>query len=267
MFALSGTNLPSLRSYAAALKHYEGAPEQDSGWRGLQIYDRAGGKSASKRDTSKRIRKNGDGSLDLRYHYTDLVRWYPDNTVSFDFHGSASSQTFTSCFIPFSLRCIRRKDIMYIQQTDGLHLCAGSNLRLIFSEVKPNVWECTNTHAAQLFEGYTVDRKRMAAIQKKLREFTQWVWDVNRLTGNAPVHRFGDVTSAVMVLRNFMADDAPVTVEHFMTLRSAAEVFPSLQFFMRHAYVVGGAVKKETLPLGSLPKESPYEGLLSWRYV
>lgn len=266
MFGLSGTNLPSLRSYAAALKHYEGAPEQDGRWRGLQLY---GGnrKSASRRDSSKRIKKELDGTLSLRYHHADLVRWHPDNTVSFEFHDSASSQTFTSCFTPLGLHCVRRKGTMYIQQTDGLYLRDGDNSRLVFAQIRPNVWECTNTHTAALFEGYTVDRKRMAAIQKKLRGFTQWVSDVNRLTGTAHLHRFGDTAASLMVLQDIVNRDASVTVENFTTLRDISEMFPSLQFFMRHAYVLGRAVEKETLPLGSLPKENPYEGLLSWHYV
>lgn len=263
MFALSGTNLPSLRSYAAALKHYEGAPEQDCLWRGLQLYE-GHRRNSSKRDTSKRIRKESDGTLSLRYHHTDLVCWHPDNTVSFEFHGSQSSQTFASCFTPPGLDYIRRADAAFIHQTDGLYLCEGSNARLRFKEFKPGVWACVNPHAARLFEGYTIDRKRMAAIQKKLRPFLDWNAAVERLSPGSARWATTDHTACLISLRDYVM--GKVKESDFADLRFIA-TNQGMKPLLSHAYVLGRAVKKETLPLGSLPKASPYAGLMSWRYV
>lgn len=263
MFALTSTNLPRLRSYAAALKHYESAPEQDGLWRGLQLYD-GSRRSSSKRDTSKRIRKELDGTLSLRYHHTDLVCWHPDNTVSFEFHGSASSQTFASCFTPLGLHYIRRAGTVYIQQTDGLYLCEGSNARLRFKEFKPNVWACVNPHAARRFDGYTLDLKKAAAIRKKLKPFLDWSAAVERLSPGSVSWATTDHTACLISLQDYVMGE--IKEIDFTDLRFIA-TNQGMKPLLSHAYVLGRAVKKETLPLGSLPKASPYAGLMSWRYV
>lgn len=93
-FALNGTNLPSIRCYADALRIWETAKP----WRNQCAEYDFRPLSPSRKDYLK-IHKDGE-TIRLRYHYTDCVVYWPDNSVEIEAYSSQSTNTFVRSLAP-----------------------------------------------------------------------------------------------------------------------------------------------------------------------
>lgn len=93
-FAISTAGVPRLNSYSDALAAFEKASLKP--WKN-------GGEDLpfpQKRSRSYGIRQLTDGSIAFRFHSTDVVTWYPDNSCTLQPYMSQSTQAFANCLLP-----------------------------------------------------------------------------------------------------------------------------------------------------------------------
>lgn len=94
VYALNGMNLPDIRCYADALRIWDNAKP----WRG-QTADYDFRPLSPHRKDHLKIHKDGE-TIRLRYHYTDCVTYWPDNSVQIEAYSSQSTNTFVRNLSP-----------------------------------------------------------------------------------------------------------------------------------------------------------------------
>jgi hypothetical protein len=251
MFAISGRNLPDVRSYEDALKTWDEAHQHarfGTGWRGLK----------DKRDTNKIIRKEGD-KIFFRYHTTDLVTWLPDR-IWIKQYDSPSSCIFTNCFTPPSVWAVQKKGEMYVACNGGYY---QSSL-LAVEIVKDKFGWAVTPESVYQFPKYTLDKSKAAKIRKVLKPFRDYRDSVLRLRGGRHEAEYCDEYRLCVILRNLFASPQ-MTEEMQRDLLSEANAYDD-SLLLKNAYLTGGAVSV-THVAGELRPENPYAGRSGLHYI
>ena len=253
MFALTGKNLPTVRSYQDALGVFEGAWKgTHNDWRGIN--------TNNKRDSSKLVLKRSDGSVAFRYHHTELVTWHDNKTVSIDFHGSQSSATFISAFTPSGLDPHRSNDTLYMRTSGDKYWTNKGRQGVAFTFCEETRGWLPDMADVAMFHAFNIDLKKAAAVRKLFKPFLEWKKSMERLgTTFYPSDR--NLTTATLALKEWIRDGVPEGM-----YRVAAESALGDQF-LRNAYVLAGAVEKIDDAPGVLPRKSPYESLVAWNHI
>lgn len=94
-YALSRNAVPDIHCYADARRHWDNARP----WRG-QTADYDFRPLGPTRKDRLKIHLGNDGAVCLRYHYTDCVIYWPDNSVQIEAYSSQSTNTFVRSLAP-----------------------------------------------------------------------------------------------------------------------------------------------------------------------
>lgn len=239
-FAISGRNLPSVRSYEQAVKTWDDACQHDrfAGWRGL----------VNKRDTSKTLRKLGDQVI-FRYHHTDLVVWEPTK-LYVKCYDSNSSVIFADRFLPHGMHVTTVNGSMYVYQGGGYYQPRDRAVELNFNGKEWVVDESTCIEHIK----YVLDRKRAAGIRKALGPIRDHRDMLLRLRGGSHRAEFSDEYRLCQILKNALVRGEP-NQHDFLS----EGTFYDDSILLKNAYLVGGAVSKVKVQAEPRPK-NPYAG-------
>lgn len=258
MFAISGRNLPRVRSYEEAAQV----------WEKSHINDRIGGGEqirglVNKRDTSKTVHRHidreGKTSYYFFYHDTSLVVWHED-CIKLKVYDSQSSVTFASMFLPYDISAKTHKGEMYYQHDGNLY--QPRERELIFNRIEHG-WKVDQTTTA-VYDYYVLDKSRAAQIRKLLKPLREHRDLLLRLRNGD--HRARDISEVHVVceLRDALA--AGELPEHKVReLLMFSPVYDD-ERLLKNAYLVGGAVKKMRTPTGPNPG-NPYQGLTGLGFI
>lgn len=252
MFCIHAHQLPRVESYFDARIVFARCPEfkNDAPWRALR----------SKRDTAKKVGMR-DGVVTFRYHRTDLVTWYDADYFVVEMYDSRSSYEFIQRFIPRSVRLVTSNGLGFLLDEKGMYVRPKKG-ELHVRRVD-NVWTIDLADALEL-KTMVLDRKTAAQVRSVMRPFFDWVTALQKF--NAPIPRPTDcmpMGQCYSVLRHYLGE-GQIPAAYFPHLAVIAGRHPHL---MHDAYVLGGAVNKVPVPLGTLPKRNPYKQLQAWSYV
>lgn len=251
-FAIQARLLPSVSSYDEALTLYEKSFSGSDNWRRLK-----------KRDASKLICKTDDGRVLFRYHHTVLVEWVGQGHIVLNLYDSVSSHIFMNAFLPYGV---------YAHSIHGsMHICVPG--KGVYSSTKPlefkrtdGAWILQNPDTVIRHTKIAYDAKVAAAIRKKVKPFIEDCRALMRIRQERiPAWR---INSNCLSLDSIETLDKVIKGEE-VSLSDVAQYHElSLTTTMQHAYVLGGAVKREVLPLGSVPpRKNKYEYLNTWPYA
>lgn len=250
MFRIHRNLLPSCNSYEGAVRVFEDAHQVASfgGWRGLK----------DRRDSSKLVLKMGDGSVKFRFHHTDLVTWMADK-IGISTYDSQNSVVFTNQFLPPGMYARSIRGEMYICHKGMTYMPQHGSL--VFNRVG-NQWVVDESKVMR-WSTETLDRKAAARVRKVMKPFIDYRDCVDKICG--PYYgefMYGKYdlyeSLKVSIARGFIPED------HFPLLLKC-EV--RRDDFLQNCYVLGGAVKRDQLPLGEVRKSTPYKNLSAWGYV
>lgn len=250
MFGLSDRNLPSIRSYQEAVALYEKNEKFDQGygWRGI----------ISKRDTPKRLAKFSD-SIVFRYHHTDLVVWRPDCVVV-KAYDSPSSVVFADAFLPHGISATTVRGVMGFSTREHKFLKPNKTSICFILDKDRNIWDPDMEECRQ-FSTYVLDRKKAAAVRKRLKDWVDWrdvMVRLHKRTWSNP-----DYSQGLRYLSEALHGDiGPGHYSRLFTFKTfhPEDLFPA-------AYILAGAVEEVKLPFGSVPKKTPYNNSVAWRFV
>lgn len=248
-FSIHGWKLPSVTSYAQAVECYEKAYQHPRfcGDRGLKDI----------RDTSKTVRMKGE-QVCFTYHMTDLVTWVSPTHIRCIPHGSISSGIFANRFLPHGIDARRSRDNMVFFVRDGrVFTPAGQFIDFHYDGQE---WAPDEVHCEPSFH-YVLDRKKAAAIRKKLKAWTEWRDAMKRLKGGhgALPNPWGSEYEARGALALILeSEELP---HQQLNLLFQNRVMHMDDKLLKLAYMEGGAVSKEPLPMGRIcTRPSFYDG-------
>lgn len=177
---------PGIRSYADALRVWTEADR----WRGSNEDDERKLRKGDRRHFLG-IRKEYDDSIVIRYHNTDVVTWYPDNTVEINAYPSLSTNALVGSKTPWQIVLVfHRPEGIFIRlavstEDEDIYRWARKSrwyeikhTHITLYENDEGLWEPTNSERdTDLFEHIFLDRKltREARLKWRLREFEAWV--------------------------------------------------------------------------------------------
>lgn len=252
MFAIHGNLLPGCSTYAGAVKVWEEAHQHScmpQGWRGLK----------DKRDTSKLVTKTADGEVRFRYHHTDLVEWRPDRLIVRTYD-SQSSVIFTNCFLPPGMLARSIGGEMYIMHKGLAYQAADRHLLFKYD----GQWSVDEDTVAR-FTTEVVDKKKAYRVRKVVQPFVDWRESMQRL--GVPIsHPRRVSTYDAMISLKTSIERGVVPEEHYRQLAASINLAPGTDL-MCEAYVLGGAVVKQTAELGTPRKRTKYAASPAWAYL
>lgn len=245
-WCISTRGIPRIRSYEEALQYYE----HITPIRGTS--DTAPRPIARRGDRSKEVRLDINRNIRFRLHRTDVVVYSPDGAVAVETYDSMSTVMFAYSLLPCGIRAISHKGDMYVGDADG---CYRSSTRdpLVFTKDEHDVWRVDPRNVVR-YNGYALDRKRAAAVRKTIRPFRDWQDSVYRVGGFLDTSR----RTNYKLLKECI-DNGHIPEEEYPQIG----ILP----FMSDLYVLGKAVTRAPLPIGSLPKETAYIDSWAWNWI
>lgn len=242
MFAISGRNLPSVSSYEDAVKVWNESYVHDrfDGWRGL----------ANKRDTSKTVRMYENGRIAFRYHHTDLVTWVSPTRIETIAHDSQSSRIFADAFLPAGVHLISHRGRAYIQV--GYECFEGSHSNLTLN-LTNNEWVPENPvlHLCNY-----LNRQKAAEIRKGFKPWMEWRDSVRRLRGEPKGTNISHWQAKAAFQLIASGSDEAYTNEYY-------DIYAMhLSDLLPRAYALLGAVEKQSMPRGQLPRKTVYDSYI-----
>lgn len=252
MFAISGHNLPRAKTYEEAQRVWEESHQHDrfgDHYRGL----------VNKRDTSKTV-SNMDGVYRFRYHHTDIVEYWKDLLVV-RVHDSRSTVIFANRFLPSGIHAESIKGEMYVAQNGHYYVPKKSSLEF---RLKDGKW-VLDEFTAHAFDVFTLDKSLAAKIRTKLKPLRERRDALLRLRNGqhrAELRSEGGMCEVLNQALMFKALDEDVIR---MLLNYTATYDDKI--LLPNAYLVGGAVKKETVVGVQRQVNSPYSGRTGRLYL
>lgn len=200
-FALNGTNLPSIRCYADALRIWDNATP----WRG-QTGERDYRPLGRWRKDYLRIHKGYEDEYRMRYHSTDCVIYWPDGSVTIEGYSSRSTNTFVRELAPegFKPDFIKAEMVLWVPMlweecravtSTGLKMPYSRELR--FKPVRdrptyPLYWELhEDSDKPEPFTQRVMDKKqtKLALKDTNYCDFVPWANAVRHMLKRPEVKR------------------------------------------------------------------------------
>jgi hypothetical protein len=232
MFAISGRNIPPVRSYAHALEVWEGAHQHKrfgENSRGL----------VNARNTSQTVRKDGD-RICFYYHSTCMVAYSPA-TLQLATYDSQSSITFSSYLVPIGFGVRSSKGEMYIIHDGRWLMPSRGSLHFDLVDGKYVLHEST----AAAFDHYTLDKKKAAAVRAAIKPFRERRDALLRLRNGRNEATINNRAQLAHVLKSTLTEPIKVGEQEIADLMHYQPAYDD-DFLLPTAYLVGGAVRKET---------------------
>lgn len=243
MWGISTRNFPRIRSYKEALTHFDSVTPLSSLGDNIRPL-------CARRDTSKQIINYGD-KIALRYHYTDVVVYHKDGTIVVEPYNSSNTAIFATALLPMGINAHIHKGDMYVSDVDGAY--SPKHSKLVF-RYDGNNWK-VDPESVKSFDTYKLDMKRAAQTRKILKPFLEWREAAERVGARfrSVGHRIGPDLQSFLREGHIPEHQYALLTPYFMNLPDV--------------YVLCGAVTKVPLPLGALPRETPYDNSSAWAYV
>lgn len=245
MFTIHGKLLPSCGTYAEAVSVYENAHQGKrmlDGWRGLK----------DKRDTSKLVCMTSEGKVLFRYHHTVLVE-RSVNEVSICTYDSPSSVVFANSFLPDGVYTRSYRGEMVICVGGGMYRPRSGYLRLVYD----GQWK-VDEQTARRDMTEILDRKKAAKIRKVVAPLLEWAAALRRMGALS-----GYTTRLAEGMRLLRAglNAGEIPLDAYRPIASA--LILDKEDLLPRAYVLGGAVSRELLPLGVLMAPTRYAAVFN----
>lgn len=243
MFALSTKYLPRITNYAQAVEYWEkakpfGKSDEPAACRMLERYS----------NESRSVRRIGADIL-FRLYETDVVVWKSPTEVEINGYDSVSTATFANSLLPSQLSCTYRKRGEF--RVGGCLVKYTEPARLVYLDGLWHVESNSIVYETQL----VFDRKKCGHHTKRIKQFLKLREAHARISGWEST---GWVSSDAAYVRRILDWTSPVeeTWMHYGLeyLGPAAR-----EALLRAAAVADGAVTKEPVPLGQIPKKSVFE--------
>ena len=175
MFSVSMGDVPYVRNHAEALKFFHDAVP----WRGSDDGDER--PLINKRHRQYGVRLDGT-DVAFRMHYTDVIVWHADNSVTINTFPSRSTCEFATNFLPFGTYLSNEAAHLYVN--GWVYPVAGKSLRILSDD--------TVADNNSVFAKRTVNRKNARALlaTTNYAEYRKWYGVMSSMTGRvAPWNR------------------------------------------------------------------------------
>lgn len=243
IFAISGHNLPYVRSYEQAKKVWEESHQHDRFGRERGL--------VNKRDISKTI-CNMDGVFAFKYHDTSLVTWWKDLLIA-KCYDSRSSVIFANRFLPPGIDARNVGGEMYIVQNGRYFLPKHTGVEFRLKKGQWVVDESTlHTHTQ-----YKLDKSKAAKVRMVLKPFREYRDSVLRIRGGNHNAEWSDEWRLCQMLRMGF-DEGKITDQLQRDMLTEATAYDD-DILLKSAYLLGGAVGTEAV--NDRPKlNNPFAG-------
>lgn len=180
-------NLPGCSSYLGAKKIWDEAKDCSK----LAVWGEDSRPLDTVRMRHKAVTKHRDGSYSMDLYMTEMIRYYPDGSISGTFDDRSASTNFFWRMAPKGAQLLNIDGATYLRYLDSNdvdHYVKPEHGHSTFC-LKPagrtDTWELTSR---TLQRTRTVaNRKKCLAIQKAFAGFFEWERGVTKLTGKSPV--------------------------------------------------------------------------------
>lgn len=189
--------------------------------------------------------KGRDGEIRFRLYRTDCVVYWPNGEIEFNLYPTPTTREFIGAVSRFYVKIYR--DRMYLIHEGGYYTSECGALRVVDGSVVGADQETRKvldkkraTEIRKLLKPWTTYARTMAALNGGRLDTSQCNWDVDHtivqqlLDGDCPEENWS---------RLFVVPDCDMAVDAVTKL----------------AYIVGGAVVEEPVPLGELPKYTAWQ--------